>query len=68
MYNSLIITLFCYNTDYTMDSKNSGYNEVPVYISYPMLIEPMITQVPLEFFWYMWLDTKNFVGKNIEKF
>ena len=23
MYNSFIITLFCYNTDYTMDPKNS---------------------------------------------
>ena len=30
MDNSLITTVFCYNTDYTMDPKNSVIKEVPV--------------------------------------
>ena len=28
VYKSLIIKLFCYNTDSTMDSQNQCYNEV----------------------------------------
>ena len=36
MYNSLIITLFCYNTDYTMDNYRQKY------IADPPLVFPQI--------------------------
>ena len=38
------------------------------YISYPMFLEPTITQVPSGFYGYAWLDTKILFKKNSRKY